>query len=269
MRTFFGALRYESIRLRSVRATWVLILAAMASAALVAEIVAREIVRGQEFMSDPETVVSLLTGSSGVGPLSFPALFAGLIGVAALGTEYRHGLMQSTLTAIPRRGVLLTAKLLVVAVFAALTAALSVGAAFAVGRAEIGSAFGTGMLTAGDTERALGGFVALVVLTALLGVGLGALLRSATAAAVVLVALPALIEPLAIWALTGPGSGTGDDIAAHLPFTAGAQMVNLPGGDGPGFDLVALGAMAGGLTFLAFVLTTTAVSTAVFARRDA
>ncbi|HUR74797.1 MAG TPA: hypothetical protein VMZ00_11025 [Sporichthya sp.] len=269
MRTFLGAVRYEWIRLRSVRSTWVLLLAAVASAGLVAWIVAREITRGKEFLSEPESVVSLLSGSSGVGPLSFPALFAGLIGVAALGTEYRHGLMQSTLTAIPRRGVLLTAKLLVVAVFAALTATLSIGAAYAVGRAEIGAGFSTSLLTAGDTERALGGFVVLVVLTSLLGVALGGLLRSAAAAGVVLVALPALIEPLAIWALTGPDSATGDDIAAHLPFTAGAQMVNLPGGDGPGFDLVALSAVAGGLTFLAFVLAATVVSTAVFARRDA
>jgi ABC-2 type transport system permease protein len=269
MRTFIGALRYEWIRLRSVRSTWALVLAAIASAGMVAWIVAREITRGEEFLSEPETVVSLLSGSSGVGPLSFPALFAGLIGVAALGTEYRHGLMQSTLTAVPRRGVLLTAKLLVVAAFAALTAVLSIGSAYAVGRAEIGPGFDTSLLWVGDTERALGGFVVLVVLTSLLGVALGALLRSATAAGVVLVALPALIEPLAIWALTGPNSATGEEIASHLPFTAGAQMVNLPGGDGPGFDLVALSAMAGGLTFLAFVLATTVLSSAVFARRDA
>lgn len=269
MRTFIGALRYEWIRLRSVRATWVLVLAAMASAGLVAEVVAREITRGEEFISDPETFVSMLTGSSGVGPLSFPALFAGLIGVAALGTEYRHGLMHTTLTAIPRRGVLLTAKLLVVAAFAAVIALLSMATAFAVGRAEVGPAVDGSLLTAGDTERALTGFGALVVLTALLGVALGALLRSVTAAAVVLIAMPALVEPLAIWALTGPDSSTANDVASHLPFTAGAQMVNLPGGDGPGFDLVALGALAGGLTFLAFVAGTTLVSSAVFARRDA
>jgi ABC-2 type transport system permease protein len=269
MRTFIGALRYEWIRLRSLRSTWVLILVAMAASGLVADIVAREITRGDEFLTDPETFVSMLTGSSGVGPLSFPALFAGLIGVAALGTDYRHGLMQTTLTAVPNRGALLSAKLLVVATFAALTAALSMGAAFAVGRAEIGPAVDTPLLTAGDTERALGGFVALVVMTALLGVALGALLRSATAAAVALVAMPALIEPVAIWALTGPDSSAANDVASHLPFTAGAQMVNLPGGDGPGFDLVALGALAGGLTFLGFVAATTLVSSAVFARRDA
>jgi ABC-2 type transport system permease protein len=269
MRTFFGALRYEWIRLRSVRSTWILVLAAMAASGLVAEVVARDITRGDEFLSDPETFVSLLTGSSGVGPLSFPALFAGLIGVAALGTEYRHGLMQTTLTAVPNRAVLLTAKLLVVATFGALTAALSMGAAFAVGRAEIGPAVDASLVTAGDTERALGGFLALVVMTALLGVALGALLRSATAAAVVLIAMPALVEPVAIWALTGPNSSTAHEVASHLPFTAGAQMVNLPGGDGPGFDLVALGALAGGLTFLGFVIATTLVSSAVFARRDA
>ena len=269
MRTLIGALRYEWIRLRSVRSTWVLVLAAMASAGLVAEIVAREITRGEEFVSDPETFVSMMTGSSGVGPLSFPALFAGLIGVAALGGDYRHGLMQTTLTAVPRRGVLLTAKLVVVGFFAAVTGALAMGTAFAVGRAQVGPAVDASLFTAGDTERALAGFGALVVLTALLGVALGALLRSATAAAVVLVVMPALVEPLAIWALTGPDSSAADDVASHLPFTAGAQMVNLPGGDGPGFDLVALSALAGGLTFLAFVAATTLISTAVFARRDA
>src|SRR5690242_3010593 len=85
MRTFIGALRYEWIRVKSVRSTWFLVLAAMAASGLVAEIVAREITRGDEFLSEPETFVSLLTGSSGVGPLSFPALFAGMLGVAALG----------------------------------------------------------------------------------------------------------------------------------------------------------------------------------------
>jgi ABC-2 type transport system permease protein len=269
MRTFLGALRYEWIRLRSIRSTWALVIAAMAASGVVAEIVAREITRGDEFLSDPETFVSMLTGSSGVGPLSFPALFAGLIGVASLGTDYRHGLMQTTLTAIPRRGVLLGAKLVVVAAFAAGTGLLSMGAAFAVGRAEIGPAVDSSLLTVGGTERALTGFLALVVLTAALGLALGALLRSATAAAVVLIAMPALIEPVAIWALTGPDSSAAHDVASHLPFTAGAQMVNLPGGDGPGFDLVALSALAGGLTFLAFVVGTVVISGAVFARRDA
>lgn len=267
-RTFLGALRHEWIRLRSVRSTWVLLVGALTAAGLVSFVVSRDIASGGQSLTDPEAVVSLLTGSSGVGPLSFTALFAGLIGVLALGQEYRHGQMQTTLTAIPRRGTLLLAKLFVVALFAACTAALSVGVAYAVGRAEIGTSFDTSLLWDGSAPRALGGFVALVVLTSLFGVALAGIVRSIPVAAVVLIALPVLVEPLLIQGL-GEVSGGNDVVASHLPFTAGAQMVNLPGGDGPGYDLVALSAFAGGLTFLGFVAITTLFSTAVFARRDA
>lgn len=266
-RTFLGALRHEWIRLRSVRSTWVLLLGALTAAGLVALVVARDITSGGQSLHDPEDVVSLLTGSSGVGPLSFTALFAGLIGVLALGQEYRHGQMQTTLTAIPRRGTLLLAKLVVVALFAAVTAAFAVAVAYTVGRAEIGRPFDTSLLWDGSTPRALGGFVALVVLTSLFGVALAGIVRSIPVAAVVLIALPVLVEPLLIRGL-GEVSG-GGDVASHLPFTAGAQMVNLPGGDGPGYDLVALSAFAGGVTFLAFVAAATVLSSAVFARRDA
>lgn len=267
-RTFLGALRHEWIRLRSVRSTWVLFVGALAAAGLVAVVVARDITSGGQVLNDPEAVVSLLTGSSGVGPLSFTALFAGLIGVLALGQEYRHGQMQTTLTAIPRRGALLLAKLVVVGLFGAVTAALSIGIAYTVGRAEIGKAFDTSLLWDGSTPRALGGFVALVVLTSLFGVALAGIVRSVPIAAVVLVGLPLLLEPVLIWALSEDGFGAGN-VAAYLPFTAGAQMVNLPGGDGPGYDLVVLSAFTGGLTFLGFVALTTALSSAVFSRRDA
>lgn len=266
-RTFVGALRHESIRLRSVRSTWVLFIGALAAAGLVAFVVARDISSDGQSLNDPEAVVSLLTGSSGVGPLSFTALFAGLVGVLALGQEYRHGLMQTTLTAIPRRRTLLLAKLVVVALFAAITATLSIGVAYAVGRAEIGTAFDLSLLDDGSTPRAIGGFVALVVLTSLFGVALAGIVPSIPVAAVVLIALPVLVEPLLIQGL-GEVSG-GGAVASHLPFTAGAQMVNLPFGDGPGYDLVSLSALAGGLTFLGFVAVTTLFSSAVFARRDA
>lgn len=267
-RTFYGALRHEWIRLRSARSTWLLFLGALTAAGLVAWVVARDISTGGQSLGDPEAVASLLTGSSGVGPLSLTALFAGLIGVLALGSEYRHGVMQTTLTAVPRRGVLLVAKLLLVAAFAAVTAALSIVVAYSVGRAEIGSAFDPALLGDGLIPQALAGFGTLVALTAVLGVALGAIFRSVPVAGIVLIGLPALVEPVLIWALSDSALGAGD-AAVYLPFTAGAQMVNLPGGDGPGFDLVALGALAGGLTFLGFVAATTLVSSAVFARRDA
>jgi ABC-2 type transport system permease protein len=267
-RTFLGALRHESIRLRSVRSTWVLLLGALVAAGLVAFVVARDITSGGQSLSDPEAVVSLLTGSAGVGPLSFTALFAGIVGVLALGQEYRHGLMQTTLTAIPRRRTLLLAKLVVVALFSAVTAGLSIAVAYTVGRIEIGSAFDLSLVGDGSTPRALGGFLALVVLTSLFGVALAGIVRSIPVAAVILIGLPLLVEPVLIWALSDDGLGAGN-IAAYLPFTAGAQMVNLPGGDGPGYDLVVLSAVTGGLTFLAFVAVTTLLSSAVFARRDA
>jgi ABC-2 type transport system permease protein len=269
MRTaFLGAVRHEWIRLRSLRTTWLLLLAAMISNGLVALAVTSDMHDGTRSPADPENIVSVLTGASGVAPASITALLAGVLGALAGGQDYRHRTIDSTLLAVPRRGVLFTAKITAVTTWAALFAGASFGTSYAVAVGRLGRHWGSASLSDPSVHRPLLGYLALTVLTAWLGAGLAGIFRRVSAAAFVLVGLPLLVEPGIIWLLRRHTGSWVDTVADHLPFTAGQQMINLPGGDGPGNNLVVLGAVAGGITFLALVATATALSGALLVSRD-
>lgn len=263
-----GALRYEWVRLRTLRSTWWLLFVAVGLNGLVALAVARGVVEGSQKL-DPEGVVTLITGGSGISPLSITAVLAGVVGVFALGHEYRHDLIRTTLTAMPRRGVLLAAKAMVVGLWAAFVALLAGACAFGVGRVVIGERWSPTLLDDGDgTIRALGGFVALVVLTALLGIALAGMFRNVPAALVVLLTLPLLLEPVLDQVLQLDSMADYSDAGRFMPFTAAQRMISV-GGDGSGHAFTPLGPLAGGLTFLAFVAVLGALAAALFKLRDA
>lgn len=262
MRALSDAVRHEILRLRSARSTWVLFAVALAAHGFFAAALSRDVRAGAERLDDPETVVSMLTGAAGIGPASVSALLVGLVGVLALGSDYRHRVMHTTLTVLPRRNVLLVAKLAVLAAFGAVTALASAAVAYAVARVQLGAAWTPGLLDEGRTPRALVGFVAFVILTACLGLALAAILRSIPLAAAVLLALPLLVEPGLSWLLDGDrGFGAGD-AAAYLPFTAGQEMVALSGAQ------TGLGAVNGGLAFAGFVAVCAALAASLFTARD-
>ncbi|MGQ0623411.1 MAG: hypothetical protein ACT4PP_01960 [Sporichthyaceae bacterium] len=267
-RTTLGVLRLEWIRLRSLRSTWLLALLALASAGSVAWFVARDIAIGVESLSDSSTVLTTLTGAADLGPLSVIAVLAGLVGVLAFGAEYRHGLMPATLVAVPRRGALLVAKLIVVAAFAASLAIACVVLAYTVARIEIGGAWTTAVLTEGSIARALAGYVALVVLTAVLGVSLAAMVRTVSGAAIALLAIPAVLEPALVWVGTRADLPVGD-AESYLPFTAGVQMLHVPGADGPGAGLTPLDSLVAAGVLAGFVALVALVAAGMFTRRDA
>jgi ABC-2 type transport system permease protein len=263
-----GALRHEWLRLRSLRTTWLLLFAAMISNGLIALAVTTDMHNGTRSPADPENIVSVLTGASGVAPASITALLAGVLGALAGGQDYRHRTLHATLLAVPRRGVLFSAKLTVVTTWAVLFVGTSFATSYAVAVARLGRNWASTSLSDPSVHRPLLGYLALTVLTAWLGAGLAGIFRRVSAAAFVLVALPLLVEPGVIWLLRRHTGSWVDTLADHLPFTAGQQMINLPGGDGPGNNLVVLGAVAGGLTFLALVVAATVLSGALLVSRD-
>lgn len=268
MSALSGALRYEWRRVRSVRSTWVLLAGGIGVNALIALALTRDVRSGAKPLADPENVVSLLTGASGVGPASFVALVAGLFAVLAAGADLRPGAGVNTLLAVPRRSILLGARVLVVLACAAFLAFASLAAAYGVGALALREEWSLSLLNAGSTMAALGGFVLLVLATALLGAGLVGVFRRTPVAAIALLALPLVAEPVALWLVADRPSnlsGLGD----WLPFTAGQQMVDLPGGEGPGDGLASLGAVPGGLTFALLALAAAGLAAAAFARRDA
>jgi ABC-2 type transport system permease protein len=107
----------------------------------------------------------------------------GILAVLSVGGEYSSGLMRTSLTAVPRRTVLLAAKAVVLGAVVVAAAVVAVGASLVVGRLT-GPAFALG---AGATARAAGGSVLYLGLIGLLGLGLATAVRdSATAIGLVL-----------------------------------------------------------------------------------
>lgn len=268
MSALSGALRYEWRRVRSVRSTWVLFAGGVGVNALIALALTRDVRSGERPLTDPENVVSVLTGASGVGPASFVALVAGLFAVLAAGSDLRAGQTVNTLLAVPRRGVLLSARLLVVLTWAAALAAASLLAAYLVVAVALRSEWSFSLVHAGSVPQALGGFVLLVLATALLGAGLVGLFRRTAVAALALLSLPLVAEPVMLW-LADDGKGNLAGMVDWLPFTAGRQMVDLPGGEGPGDSIVSLGAVPGGLTFGLLAVVIAGLAAAAVSRRDA
>lgn len=117
----------------------------------------------------------------------FGGIFSGIIfasmGVMAVANEYANGMIRATVTAIPRRGRVLAAKVTVVAAVTLVAGAVTTLAMFFVGQAVFGAYdLPTATLGDPDTERVLLAVTATSPVMPLIGVALGFILRSTAGA---------------------------------------------------------------------------------------
>jgi ABC-2 type transport system permease protein len=189
------ALRFEWTKLRSVRSTtWALLAVVGVSVAI-----------GVISASTSETNGG---GDDDVVLISLVGLFLGQIaavalGVLAIGAEYSTGTIRTTFIADPRRRTVLLAKILVVGVVTAVVGAVASAGSFLAGQAILhghgyvaANGYPAVTLADGPALRAVAGGALYLVLAALLGLGLGALLRSTAAGISIVLALlfvPSLI----------------------------------------------------------------------------
>ncbi|MCC2315520.1 hypothetical protein [Cellulomonas xiejunii] len=140
---------------------------------------------------------------------------------AVVGTsEHTTGTARVTFTAVPRRQPVLAAQVVVTTVAAAVTAALALGASYlATAGPRAGEAPALDLAVPG-TLRVLAAFVAVGVAFALLGLGLGALLRRPADTIVTGIALVYLLD---FFLQANPGRFT-DTVRALLP-SAGRRLL--------------------------------------------
>jgi regulation of enolase protein 1 (concanavalin A-like superfamily) len=138
----------------------------------------------------------------GLGGVYLGMIAAAVLGVLYVTTEYKTGLIRTTLTASPRRGRVLLAKAIVLAVLT-FVCGLVASVASLLGARPIQRDNGfvppfypDPSLTSGPVLRAVFGTAAFLALIALLGLGLGAIVRR-TAGAVVLVIALAVVPGIA------------------------------------------------------------------------
>jgi ABC-2 type transport system permease protein len=181
------------------------------------------------------------------------ALFAALIGVMAITSEFRHGTIRPTFVLTPQRTRVITSKVV---------ASLLMGILF--GLAAIGLSFGVGyaILAIRDIPLELGtgqviwlvlGTPAMTAAWAALGVGLGAVIRNQVFAVIGLIVWAMVIDNLL--------RGLVPSIGGYTPVGASAALVADP------TDYV-LSAAAGVPLLLGYVAALVAAGALLVARRD-
>ena len=148
---------------------------------------------------------------------------AGVLGVLLVTSEYATGLIRSTLAAVPRRLPVLWGK---AALAAAATLAVSLPAAFAAflaGQSILARQHLSVGLSQPGVARAVPVTALYLAVAALLGLGLGALLRSTAGAIAALFGVLFAVQ-LVVGFL--PGSWA-DDVGKYVPATAGQAVTTV------------------------------------------
>jgi ABC-2 type transport system permease protein len=202
------ALRSEWLKITTVRSSQVMILLAFFSMPLIAVLVAT-------FADAP-----LLEDVMGGRFLS--TILVGCLAALVVGQEFRFGTIRTSLTATPRRGRLLAAKLLVL--MALIVVMMVVGQALSL-MIGLTSSFARDTWTTSGAQfwQGLAGSVLLSCAYALVGSALAVLFRTPIGAIVALLVWPLLGEILvgAIMSLIDDG------LPDWLPFAGGSQWTSL------------------------------------------
>ena len=261
---FRGILRSEWTKLRSVRSTfWALavtVVAGIAIGLLASSSTASQWRHGgavDRLIFDP-TAISL-TG------LLFGQLAVGVLGVLVVSAEYGTGTIRVTLAAVPRRPLLLLAK---VAVFGFVVLVVGEALSFAVfflGQAVMaGSAPVAHLGQPGVTRAVVGGGLYLTVL-GLFALGIATIVRH-TAGAITIFAAIQLVLPLVVSAFPAK---YGHPVGKFLPAVIGSSMTSTtPYGAHTSF-LPSFAPWPGFALLCAYAAAALVVGAVVMVRRDA
>jgi ABC-2 type transport system permease protein len=255
--TFAGVLRSEWTKLRSLRSTFYSLLAAVlitvglgtAFSAATAAHWARTS-PGERAGFDP-TATSL----SG----TFLAQLAiGVLGVMMISGEYSTGMIRASMTAVPRRVPVLWAKVVVFAVATFLLALVAEVLAFVLGQHFLATKGIAASFSDPGVIRAVAGAALYLTVVGLLGLGLGAVLRSTAGAISTLFGL-LLVLPILVHFLP---SNWGDHISKYLPGTAGQSLWTVRP------DPAALSPWAGFVVFALYAVVALVAGALLLRRRD-
>ena len=177
-----GTVRSEFTKIRSVRSTyWTLFLLVAAGVAWSIAYCVGEVSRWPA-MSAQDKVGFDPAQSSIVGVALLGQLVIVVLGTLSITSEYSTGMIRTSLTVMPRRGVVYGAKVGVLAAVALVVAFLASFASFFIGQALLASTHVSATLSQPNVLRAVIGSALYVVLCGLFAFGLGAILRSTAGA---------------------------------------------------------------------------------------
>lgn len=268
------ALKYEWMRIRTIRSTWWLTILAMVFGTAIAFLVSWGISEAFKSAQDApaaeeiEILAPMIVGHfSGDGAPFFLPYFLAMIGVFAWGHEYRHGMIRATLTALPSRTHAWMAKFLVVGVWVVLVTAVTLTISALLGMlwlSDDGIDFTT-YAVAGVMLKA----TAYSLLFTWAATALTSILRQQAAALVLMLMWPLAIENIITLILNAaPGLDDLAPLTRFLPYNAGARMLGVRDVTESLFG-TPLTPWAGFIIFGGFAALLMAGSIVLFQKRDA
>lgn len=187
-------------------------------------------------------------------------IFAMILGITGMTSEYRYQTITPTFLVHPRRQAVVGAKMIAHLAMGVVYGVVGVLAAIAVGGATIlirGYELG---FDAEDLWTSIALSVVAVAIWTLVGIGIGTLIRNQIVAILVAVFIVFLIEPLLTFLLNGIDLG---DVAKFLPTTASTALLS-PADMGFAF----LDWWQGGLVLAAYALVFAGLGMLLSVRRD-
>jgi ABC-type transport system involved in multi-copper enzyme maturation permease subunit len=188
-----------------------------------------------------------LTGSGDIAPVTpgpsspFPSVtieqsltgvFVGLIAIVVVAamffsTEYRRGLIRTTLAATPRRGAVLAAKAVVIGAVAFVTGLVAAVVSIGLGVPKEENQGQVLLTTPVLTDvRVIAGTAAMLAVAAVFAVALGAILRRSAAA--ITIAVVTVVMPFLLSALNVVPAGVGDWLLRLTPAAGLAIEQSIP-----------------------------------------
>jgi ABC-2 type transport system permease protein len=217
--TFPRVLTSEWIKLRSLRSSvWSLVVTVAILIGISTLIALSQVSRWAQVSPAERAHFDPLSVST--DPSFLAQLAVGVLGVLVISGEYTTGMIRSSMTAVPHRTPVLAAKGVVLAAAVLAVSEAAIFADFALSQAILSSKHIQAHLGDPGVARAVAGTGLFLSAIALLGLGLGALLRS-TAAGIATLSGLILVLPTLVSALPQAWQ---DAVDKYLPSVAGQQI---------------------------------------------
>lgn len=253
--SFADILRSELCKLQTLRSTYWTPLAAVVFNVALAALLA-VFLPGQLSADDKATFDTIRVS---LGGIHLSQVAFGVLGVLVISSEYSTGMIRASLSAVPRRRAMLAAKVLVFSLTALVVGIGSSFAAYFFFQAFVSDdALRSSFDDPGVLRAVVGGGLFLTVL-GLLGLGLGAIVRSSTGAIAAVLGL-LFVPPILVELLPQSWQST---IGPYIPMEAGAQIYSLRG------HADSLAPWTGFGVFCLYAVTALVVAFVLITRRDA
>ena len=225
-----GALRSEFTKLRSVRSTYWTLLAMVVVSVGIGAAISGGVSANWSQMSPGDRATFDATQVSLFAFFQLGQLVLAVLGALAITSEYSTGMIRTSLTAQPRRGVVYAAKAMVFTAVALVVSLVTSFIAFFLGQALLSSTGASATLSDPNVLRAIIGSALFVTLVGLIAFAIGAIIRH-TAGAITTVIAVMFVIPIITNFLP---QNWHDDIVRFMPDSAGRVVsVTVAGNEFP------------------------------------